>query len=142
MLKKKKAAKAELVATLKKIETVWKQEEDVRKKQAEAKAQTYKMNAVQSLLNEQLRSVKESLGVQRTFVDNLKKNVISYERAVMMAEGKFTGGGYKKLRDDLRNLKKSEEYYWHDKNQYEATLALWEKHGEINPYKKVDIEPD
>ena len=140
MLQKNKAAKAKLVATLKKIETVWKQEEETWKKQAEAKAQTYKMSDVQRLLNEQLRSVKESLGVQRTLVENLKKKVISNERAVMMAEGKFTGGDYKKLRADLRKLKKSEEYYWHDKNQYESTLALWEKHGEGNPYKKVDID--
>ncbi len=138
MLQKNKAAKISLVAALKNIENVWTKEAEARKKQVKAK--TYKMSDVQSFLMEQYRSVKEPLDVQRTLVANLKKNVISYERAVMMAEGNFTGGDSKKLRADLRKLKKSEEYLWHDKNQYEATLALWEKHGEGNPYKKTDID--
>lgn len=140
MLQKNKAAKINLVAALKNIDTIGKQEEENRKKLAEQKAKTYKMSDVHSLLKEQERIAKESYEVQKTLVENLKKNVISQERAILMAEGKFTGGAYKKLRAELRKLKKSENYYWHDKNQYEATLALWQKHGEGNPYKKADID--
>ena len=140
MLQKNKAAKINLVAALKNINTIWKQEEENRKKLAEQKARTYKMSDVHSLLKEQERIAKESYGVQKTLVENLKKKVISRERAILMAEGKFTGGAYKKLRAELRKLKKSENYYWHDKNQYEATLALWQKYGEGNPYKKADID--
>lgn len=140
MLQKNKAAKINLIATLKTIEQVWTKDQEDRKKQSEAKAKTYKMSDIRKLLMEQYRSVKDPYEVQKTLVANLKKNVISYERAVLMAEGKFTGGAYKQLRADQRKLKKSEEYLWHDKSQYEATLALWEKHGEGNPYKKADID--
>lgn len=140
MLQNNKAAKIELIATLKNIEQVWTREEAARKKQNEAKAQTYTMSDVRSLLMEQYRLAKEKFETQKTLVANVKKDVISYERAILMAEGKFTGGAYKKLRSDLRKLKKSENYLWHDEVQYKATLTSWEKYGEGNPYKKADID--
>ncbi len=140
MLQKNKAAKAALIETVKNINKVWREEKENRKKQSEAKAKTYKLSDVNSLLMEQYRSAKESYEVQKTLVANLKKNVISFERAVLMAEGRFTGGDYKKLRADLRKLKKSEDYYQDVKSQYDASLALWERHGEGNPFRKADID--
>lgn len=140
MLRNNKTTKIELISTLKNIEQAWIKEEVARKKQTEAETQTYTMDDVRDLLMEQYRSVKEPFEVQKTLVLNLKKDVISYKRAVLMAEEKITKGAYKKLRADLRKLKKSEEYLWHDQSQYKATLALWAKYGENSPYKKADID--
>ena len=140
MIQNNKETKVQLVAALKNIEKAWKADKEARKKRAEAKTRTYRISDIRELLREQYRSAKENYEVQKTLAENLKKEVIPYERALLMAEGKFTGGDYKKLRTNLRKLKKSEDYLWHDTNQYEATLELWQKHGEGNPYKKADID--
>lgn len=140
MLQNNKSTKSKLLAALKKIDQFWKQEEANRKKQLETKARTYKMGDIRELLMVQYDQAKAAYAVQKTLTIELKKKVISYERAVMMAEGKFTGGDYKALRQNQRKLEKSEKYLWHDKNQYEAALAIWQKLGEGNPYKKADID--
>ncbi len=140
MLQKNDVNKKNLVSTLHKIEQIWTKEAEARKKINAGKAQTYKISDVRDLLLEQYRSIKESLEVQRTLVTNLKKNVIPYERAVLMAQGKFTGGAYKELRAGLRKLAKHESYLKHDQAQYQSTLALWREHGEGKPYKKEDLD--
>ena len=140
MMQNNKMAKIELIDTLKNIKQIWVKGKENRKKQNQIKRQTYTMSDIRDLLMEQYHSIKKPFEIQKTLVANLKKDVISYERAVLMAEGQFTGGAYKKLRANLRKLEKSEKYLWHDKSQYEATLTLWEKYGERSPYKKSDID--
>lgn len=52
-----------------------------------------------------------------------KKNVISMDRATKMAEDVYTKGAFKKLREELRKLKKQEGYLENDKKKLQEAIA-------------------
>lgn len=140
MLKKNKVNKDKLIDVLGSITQIWGNEANTRMKAVKTQTTAYKMSDIRALLFTQYNSVKESYQVQDEIVANLKKKVISYERAVVMAESKFTGGAYKNLRQALRKLRKDELYLDKDLANYRAEEVIWRKNGEGKPYKRIDID--
>ena len=56
-----------------------------------------------------------------------KKKVLSMDRALQMASNIYTKGGLKKLREDLRELKKREGYLQNDQAKLEQDIADFRK---------------
>lgn len=94
---------------------------------AENQQDTYTTHQLYSIIRKRFYGYKKEVERLQKQLDAAKKKVLSMDRALQMASNIYTKGGLKKLREDLRSLKKKEGYLQSDQAKLEQDIAAFRK---------------
>jgi len=94
---------------------------------AENQQDTYTTHQLYSIIRKRFYGYKKEVERLQKQLDAAKKKVLSMDRALQMASNLYTKGGLKKLREDLRSLKKKEGYLQSDQAKLEQDIAAFRK---------------
>lgn len=94
---------------------------------AENQQDTYTTHQLYSIIRKRFYGYKKEVERLQKQLDDAKKKVLSMDRALQMASNIYTKGGLKKLREDLRSLKKKEGYLQSDQAKLEQDIAAFRK---------------
>ena len=94
---------------------------------AENQQDTYTTHQLYSIIRKRFYGYKKEVERLQKQLDAAKKKVLSMDRALQMASNIYTKVGLKKLREDLRSLKKKEGYLQSDQAKLEQDIAAFRK---------------
>ena len=94
---------------------------------AENQQDTYTTHQLYSIIRKRFYGYKKETERLQKQLEAAKKKVLSMDRALQMASNIYTKGGLKKLREDLRELKKQEGYLQNDQVKLEQDIAEFRK---------------